>query len=199
MIERAQNDLPREPGLPLNPIVLSSVKNSSSSPVKHQTGQNVPDDVIQSQNIAFFLNKKEGVSRDCTPPALRLGGGSWNNSLCISRKYFYNLTMNFWQKIQRFIEPCRVYPFVTFLRFFTTSTTICFTLFLAYFLKEIVHSIETREMEAFLSTITKAGIIMVSFQIVGVILRNYYWVEQQFVWDKYFMRKSLKQFIRLDQ
>lgn len=107
--------------------------------------------------------------------------------------------MNFWQKTKRFIEPCRVYPFVTFLRFFTTSTTICFTLLLALFLKDIVHSIEVRDMDAFLNTIIRSAIVMVSFQVVGFILRNYYWVEQQFVWDKYFIRKYLKQFTQLEQ
>lgn len=107
--------------------------------------------------------------------------------------------MNFWQKTQRFIEPCRVYPLVTFLRFFTTSTTICFTLFLAYFLKEIVHSIEVRDRETFLHTIAIAAFVMVSFQIVGFFLRNYYWVAQQFMWDKYFSRKALKQFVQLEQ
>jgi len=54
-------------------------------------------------------------------------------------------------------------------------------------------------METFLQIIMKAGIVMVSFQIVGFILRNYYWVEQQFIWDKYFMRKTLKHFIQLEQ
>lgn len=54
-------------------------------------------------------------------------------------------------------------------------------------------------MNAFLQTITLAAIVMVSFQVVGFILRNYYWVEQQFIWDKYFMRKTLKQFIQLEQ
>jgi hypothetical protein len=49
-------------------------------------------------------------------------------------------------------------------------------------------------MEAFLDTIIKSAIVMVSFQVVGFILRNYYWVEQQFVWDKYF-----KQFTQLEQ
>lgn len=107
--------------------------------------------------------------------------------------------MNLWQKTTRFFEPCRVFPFVTFLRFFTSSTTICFTLLLALFLKDIVHSIEIRDMDAFLGTIIKAAIVMVSFQVVGFILRNYYWVEQQFVWDKYLMRKTLKHFIELDQ
>ena len=107
--------------------------------------------------------------------------------------------MNFWQKTKRLSEPYRVYPFVTFLRFSTTSITICFTLFLAYFLKEIVHSIEVRDMEVFLNTILKASIVMVAFQVAGIIFRNYFWVEQQFVWDKYFMRKSLKQFVQLEQ
>jgi ABC-type bacteriocin/lantibiotic exporter with double-glycine peptidase domain len=107
--------------------------------------------------------------------------------------------MNLWQKTKRFLEPCRVYPFVTFLRFFTSGTTICFTLLLAYFLKEIVHSIELRDMETFLQIVMRASIIMVSFQIIGFFLRNYYWVEQQFVWDKYFMRKYLQQFTRLEQ
>jgi len=107
--------------------------------------------------------------------------------------------MNFWQKTKRFIEPCRVYPWITFLRFFTTSTTICFTLLLALFLKDIVHSIEVRDMEAFLGTIIKSALVMVSFQVIGFILRNYYWVEQQFIWDKYFIRKSLKQFTQLEQ
>ena len=125
--------------------------------------------------------------------------GSCNISLCISRKYFYNRTMNLWQKTQRFIEPCRAYPFVTFLRFFTASSTICFTLFLAYFLKEVVHSIEIRDGGAFLSTIITAGIVMISFQLIGYILRNFFWVEQQFVWEKYFMRKALKEFIQLEQ
>ncbi len=91
------------------------------------------------------------------------------------------------------------YPLVTFLRFFTSSTTICFTLLLVIFLKDIVHSIEMRDMDAFLNTIIKAGIVMVSFQVVGFILRNYYWVEQQFIWDKYLMRKTLKHFIGLEQ
>jgi len=107
--------------------------------------------------------------------------------------------MNFWQKTQRFFEPCLVYPFVTFLRFFTTSTTICFTLLLALFLKDIVHSIEVRDMETFLGTIVKAAIVMVSFQVIGFILRNYYWVEQQFIWDKYLIRKTLKHFVQLEQ
>lgn len=54
-------------------------------------------------------------------------------------------------------------------------------------------------MTAFIDTIIKSAIVMVSFQIVGFILRNYYWVEQQFIWDKYLMRKTLKHFIQLDQ
>ncbi len=107
--------------------------------------------------------------------------------------------MNFWQKTQRFIEPARAYPLVTFLRVFTTSTTIFFTLFLAYFLKEIVHSLEVKDMAGFLNTIFWAAIIMVSFQSVGLIWRNYYWVEQQFIWEKYYYRKYLQQFIRLEQ
>ncbi len=107
--------------------------------------------------------------------------------------------MNLWQKTQRFIEPCRVYPFVTFFRFFTSGTTICFTLLLAYFLKNIVHSIEIRDMDVFLGTIILASIVMVCFQIMGFFLRNYYWVEQQFIWDKYLMRKTLRQFISLEQ
>jgi ABC-type uncharacterized transport system fused permease/ATPase subunit len=107
--------------------------------------------------------------------------------------------MNIWEKTQRFLEPCRAYPLVTFLRFFTTSTTICFTLLLALFLKDIVHSIEIRDMETFLDTIFTAAIVMVVFQVVGFIFRNYYWVEQQFVWDKYFTRKTLQQFVQLDQ
>ena len=51
-------------------------------------------------------------------------------------------------------------------------------------------------MDAFLNTIIRSAIVMVSFQVVGFILRNYYWVEQQFVWDKY---KYLKQFTQLEQ
>ncbi len=107
--------------------------------------------------------------------------------------------MNIWQKTQRFVEPCRAYPLITFLRFFTTSTTICFTLFLAYFLKEIVHSIEVQDREKFLHTIAIAAFVMVLFQVVGFFLRNYYWVSQQFVWDKYLARKTLKKFIQLEQ
>jgi len=107
--------------------------------------------------------------------------------------------MNFWQKIQRFTEPARVYPLITVLRIFTTTTTICFTLSLAYFLKQIVQSLETQDMAGFLHTIYVACIIMISFQVTGVILRNYYWVEQQFTWDKYLLGKSLKKFIRLEQ
>ena len=40
---------------------------------------------------------------------------------------------------------------------------------------------------------------MISFQLIGYILRNFFWVEQQFVWEKYFMRKALKEFIQLEQ
>lgn len=107
--------------------------------------------------------------------------------------------MNFWKKTQRFVEIYQAYPFITFLRFFTTSLTICFTLFLAYFLKEIVHSIEVRDMEVFLDTILKASIVMVAFQVAGIVLRNYFWVEQQFTWEKYLASKALKQFVQLEQ
>lgn len=107
--------------------------------------------------------------------------------------------MNFWQKTLRFFEPCRMFPFVSFMRIFTTMNTTCFTLFLAYFLKQIVHDIEIGNIENFKQTIFWSGIIMISFQILGFIFRNYYWVEQQFTWDPYTYRQYLQKFIKLDQ
>lgn len=40
---------------------------------------------------------------------------------------------------------------------------------------------------------------MVAFQVVGFFGRNYFWVEQQFTWDIYIIRKYLRKFITLDQ
>ena len=107
--------------------------------------------------------------------------------------------MNFWQKTKRFFEPCGAFPFVSFMRVFTTLNTTWFTLLLAYFLREIVHSIEMGDIEKFTRTIIWSSTIMVSFQVLGFILRNYYWVEQQFTWDPYIYRKYIQKFIQLDQ
>lgn len=85
------------------------------------------------------------------------------------------------------------------MRIFTTANTSCFTLLLAYFLKEIVHDIENRDMTGFTDMLFWASITMVSFQVVGFIFRNYFWVEQQFTWDPYTYRKYLRKFILLDQ
>lgn len=54
-------------------------------------------------------------------------------------------------------------------------------------------------MAGFINTLYWSSIIMVTFQILGFIFRNYYWVEQQFTWDPYTYRKYLRKFIRLDQ
>ena len=43
------------------------------------------------------------------------------------------------------------------------------------------------------------GIVMIAFQVVGFFGRNYFWVEQQFTWDIYIIRKYLRKFITLDQ
>lgn len=107
--------------------------------------------------------------------------------------------MNFWQKTKRFFEPCRAFPFVTLMRIFTTLNTTCFTLLLAYFLREVVHSIEMRDIQKFNFILLWASIIMVVFQVAGFIFRNYYWVEQQFTWDQYIYRKYIQRFIQLDQ
>jgi len=107
--------------------------------------------------------------------------------------------MNFWQKTKRFFEPCGAFPFVTFMRIFTTLNTTGFTLLLAYFLKEIVHSIEAGNIEKFIQILIWSSLIMVGFQVLGFILRNYYWVEQQFRWDPYVYRKYIEKFIHLDQ
>lgn len=40
---------------------------------------------------------------------------------------------------------------------------------------------------------------MVSFQIIGFIFRNYFWVEQTFTWDPYTYKKYLRKFVLLDQ
>lgn len=55
--------------------------------------------------------------------------------------------MNFWQKTKRFFEPCGAFPFVSFMRIFTTLNTTCFTLFLAYFLRRIVQDLENGDIE----------------------------------------------------
>ncbi|MBP6921607.1 ABC transporter ATP-binding protein, partial [Candidatus Gracilibacteria bacterium] len=107
--------------------------------------------------------------------------------------------MNFWQKTKRFFEPCKAFPFVTFMRIFTTLNTTCFTLLLAYFLREIVHSIEIGDIEKFKQIIISSSFTMVVFQILGFIFRNYYWVEQQFKWDPYIYRKYIQKFIQMDQ
>lgn len=107
--------------------------------------------------------------------------------------------MNFWQKTKRFFEPCGAFPFVSFMRVFTTLNTTWFTLLLAYFLREIVQSIEVGDMEKFTQTIIWSSAIMVTFQILGFVFRNYYWVEQQFTWDPYVYRKYIQKFIQLDQ
>lgn len=107
--------------------------------------------------------------------------------------------MNFWQKIKRFFEPCRIFPFVSFMRIFTTLNTTCFTLFLAYFLKEIVHELETGDISGFHHTLVYSSIIMLSFQILGFIFRNYYWVEQQYIWEPFIYKKNLEKFIKLEQ
>lgn len=74
--------------------------------------------------------------------------------------------MNLWQKSVRFTEPLRVFPFVGFMRIFTTLNTTCFTLFLAYFLKKIVHSIEIRDMVGFTDMLIWASVIMFTFQVL---------------------------------
>ncbi len=107
--------------------------------------------------------------------------------------------MNFWQKTKRFFEPCGAFPFVSSMRIFTTLNTTCFTLLLAYFLREIVHSIEARDIEKFKQILIWSSLIMVGFQILGFILRNYYWVEQQFKWDPFVYRKYIQKFIQMDQ
>lgn len=107
--------------------------------------------------------------------------------------------MNFWHKTLRFLEPCLHFPFVSFMRIFTTMNTTCFTLVLAYFLKHIVSTIEMRDMAGFVNALFWASLIMVIFQVLGFIFRNYYWVEQQYTWDPYIYRKYLWKFIRLEQ
>ncbi|MBP7773488.1 ABC transporter ATP-binding protein [Candidatus Gracilibacteria bacterium] len=85
------------------------------------------------------------------------------------------------------------------MRIFTTLNTTCFTLFLAYFLKEIVHEIEMGDMAGFRETLIWSSIIMVTFQVLGFIFRNYYWVEQQYIWEPFIYRKNLEKFIKLEQ
>lgn len=51
-------------------------------------------------------------------------------------------SLNFWQKTTRFLEPCIKFPGVTIGRILMTGNTTCFTLYLAYLLKEVVSAIE---------------------------------------------------------
>lgn len=92
-----------------------------------------------------------------------------------------------------------MFPFVSFMRIFTTLNTSCFTLFLAYFLKEIVHELEIGDIASFHKTLIHASVIMLTFQILGFIFRNYYWVEQQYTWEPFIYKKNLEKFIQLEQ
>jgi hypothetical protein len=47
------------------------------------------------------------------------------------------------------------------MRIFTTLNTTCFTLFLAYFLKEIVHELETGDISGFHHTLVYSSLISV--------------------------------------
>lgn len=107
--------------------------------------------------------------------------------------------MNVLQRVSRFTDLYRVFPFVTFMRILTTSTTVIFSLLLVYFLKNLVQAIEVWDQSAFINTIIVASVSMVSLQVFGFIFRNYYWVVQQFVWEMYLNRKYLKQFVQFDQ
>jgi len=40
---------------------------------------------------------------------------------------------------------------------------------------------------------------MLSFQVLGFIFRNYYWVEQQYIWEPFIYKKNLEKFIKLEQ
>lgn len=107
--------------------------------------------------------------------------------------------MHFWQRTRRFFDPCFAFPWVTFMRLFTTMNTTCFSLYLVYVLKKVVQNLEQGNIIWFHQNLVTAMIVMVSFMILWYIFRNYYWVEQQFKWHPYLVKKYFTKFVRLRQ